>query len=246
MEREMLKKAFQIKKSPAEVCLLIHGFCGSPSEMRFLAQYLADQGYSVSAMLLAGHGGTPEQMNKCSFRDWTASAAAEFGRLRLEYQRVHVIGQSMGALLALYLAQHERPDTVTLLAPALRLANRHALLAGALRYVMPYREWDKLPLPEETRPYLCSCRRMPMASLAQLNRLARRVERDLYRVHCPALFAYGIRDQVIDHTGVGIARARISSMEKEVLVLPRSGHVLTLEVERQRLFARITRFLQEH
>lgn len=246
MERELLKKAFQIKKSPVEVCLLIHGFCGTPSEMRFLAQALAQRGYSVSGMLLAGHGGTPEDMIRHTCQDWIDCVVEEYGRLRLEYQRVHVIGQSMGALLALYLAQHEMPDTVTALAPALRLADPRAKLAAAVRYVMPYREWEKLVLPEETRPYLCSCRRMPMASLAQLNQLAWRVERSLEKVRCPALFAYGIHDTVIDHHGVGIAYGRISSEEKKKMVLPHSAHVVTLDQDRQKLFRGIIYFLEEH
>ena len=37
-------------------CLLIHGFTGAPTEMQPLGKYLADCGYSVLGIRLAGHG----------------------------------------------------------------------------------------------------------------------------------------------------------------------------------------------
>jgi hypothetical protein len=36
-------------------CLLIHGFTGTPKEMRWMGEYLARQGYSVLGVRLAGH-----------------------------------------------------------------------------------------------------------------------------------------------------------------------------------------------
>src|SRR6478735_3745211 len=38
--------------------LLIHGLCGTPSEMRYVANCLARQGYTVLCPQLAGHCGT--------------------------------------------------------------------------------------------------------------------------------------------------------------------------------------------
>ena len=50
-------------------CLLIHGFSGSPSEMRFMGERLAKAGWTVSGILLSGHGTTPEQMAKTTWED---------------------------------------------------------------------------------------------------------------------------------------------------------------------------------
>ncbi|MBI1854527.1 MAG: carboxylesterase, partial [Chloroflexi bacterium] len=43
-------------------CLLIHGFTGAPKEMRWMGEYLADKGYSVLGVRLAGHATRPEDM----------------------------------------------------------------------------------------------------------------------------------------------------------------------------------------
>src|SRR5205807_834480 len=47
-------------------CLLIHGFAGTPPEMRGLGEFLAARGYDVIGPLLAGHGLTPEAMTRAT------------------------------------------------------------------------------------------------------------------------------------------------------------------------------------
>ena len=46
-------------------CLLVHGFTGTPHEMRFLGERLAAQGYTVSGVCLAGHA--------TSVKSWSAA-----------------------------------------------------------------------------------------------------------------------------------------------------------------------------
>ena len=42
--------------------LLIHGFPGSPVEMRLIGEYLNEREMTVLAPLLPGHGTTPEDL----------------------------------------------------------------------------------------------------------------------------------------------------------------------------------------
>ena len=44
--------------------LLLHGLCGTPAEMRFVAMGLARAGYTVHCPQLAGHGGTEESSGR--------------------------------------------------------------------------------------------------------------------------------------------------------------------------------------
>src|SRR5438270_8932968 len=77
-------------------CLLIHGFAGTPPEMRELGECLAGRGYDVMAPLLAGHGLTPEAMAATGWRDWASSAEAAYRALSNETEEVFVGGQSLG------------------------------------------------------------------------------------------------------------------------------------------------------
>ncbi len=103
--------------------LLIHGLCGTPTEMRFMAHGLARAGYTVHCPLLAGHGGSVEDIKATTWHDWMCSAEVALDELRTECDVVVCGGLSTGAVLSLMLAA-EHPDKVqgtVLLAPTLWL-----------------------------------------------------------------------------------------------------------------------------
>ena len=102
--------------------LLIHGPTGTPNEMRVLARGLHLQGYTVYAVKLAGHCGTLDDLVGTSWLDWLASVRRGADLLSRRVDRVVVGGLSMGAVLALALAQ-ERPEHIAgvlALSPAFR------------------------------------------------------------------------------------------------------------------------------
>src|SRR2546430_6543846 len=84
----------------ADACLLLHGFTGSPWDMRPLGDALAARGFRVKGVRLPGHGGEPEAMAGVSARDWEEACETALDSLA-STPRVFVAGLSMGALLAL-------------------------------------------------------------------------------------------------------------------------------------------------
>ncbi|MDP1778829.1 MAG: hypothetical protein Q8K73_00995, partial [Anaerolineales bacterium] len=44
--------------------LLIHGFTGAPKEMRWMGEYLNEQGFTCLGIRLNGHATTPEDMRR--------------------------------------------------------------------------------------------------------------------------------------------------------------------------------------
>src|SRR5687768_7646312 len=102
-----------------DACLLLHGFTGSPWDVRPLGEALAARGLYVRAIQLPGHGSTPEALLQVTRQDWLRAAAQALLSLR-EYRRTFVVGLSMGALLALRLAvdYRERVHGLALVAPA--------------------------------------------------------------------------------------------------------------------------------
>lgn len=103
--------------------LLIHGMSGTPVEMRFIANGMAREGYTVSCPQLAGHCETLEQLRASTWQDWYASTEQALLELADQCDQVFVAGLSMGGLLALRLAALH-PDKVKgamAYAPTLRL-----------------------------------------------------------------------------------------------------------------------------
>src|ERR1039458_9460781 len=70
--------------------LLLHGFAGTPPELRRLGEALARSGWRCYGPLLAGHGTTPEELDRTRWQDWADSAQAALAELRAEGGEVAV------------------------------------------------------------------------------------------------------------------------------------------------------------
>jgi carboxylesterase len=102
--------------------LLIHGFGGTPAEMRPLGVLLKHAGWTVHAPLLPGFGAEIETLAQRDFREWIDTTRASYDALTQEYEKVLLVGNSMGAALALVAAEKNRPAGMVLIAPFLRFA----------------------------------------------------------------------------------------------------------------------------
>jgi len=114
--------------------LLIHGLCGTPVEMRYVAHGLARAGYTVHCPQVAGHGGTVADLKATTWKDWLDSVETALMELRQECDIVICGGLSTGAVLSLMLAA-KYPDLVqgtVLMAPTLWLSGWHVPLHAKL------------------------------------------------------------------------------------------------------------------
>ena len=114
--------SFKIKGGKVGI-LLLHRLCGTPVEMRFVANGLAKQGYTVHCPQLAGHCGTAADITASSWVDWYRSAEEALLELRKDCDVVIAGGLSTGAVLALMLAAKHpaKIQATALLAPTLWL-----------------------------------------------------------------------------------------------------------------------------
>lgn len=114
--------SFKIKGGKVGI-LLLHRLCGTPVEMRFVANGLAKQGYTVHCPQLAGHCGSTADITASSWADWYRSAEDALLELRKDCDVVIAGGLSTGAVLALMLAA-KHPNKVqatALMAPTMWL-----------------------------------------------------------------------------------------------------------------------------
>lgn len=80
---------------------MIHGFTGSPFSVRGVADALSAASFDVEVPRLPGHGTTVDDMVATTWADWSAEVAAARARLAGRVDHVVLVGQSMGATLAL-------------------------------------------------------------------------------------------------------------------------------------------------
>ncbi len=96
-----------------EPVVLIHGFGGDLDNWLFALPALAEE-HTVYALDLPGHGGSSKDVG-----DGTGLADALIGFLDSQgLERPHLVGHSLGALIAAQLASRGRAASLTLVAPA--------------------------------------------------------------------------------------------------------------------------------
>lgn len=162
--------------------LLVHGFTATPREMRDLGERLCDQGFTVFAVRLPGHGTTSEDLSRQLAEDWLGTVDRGYCLLQELGLKVSGVGLSTGALLLLKLSLERRFERLVLLSPFLRLRHILAPLAGLLSHFIPYQE---RVISEADQPFYY--RRRPLKGVAQINRLRHQLKGQLQAIKVPVL-----------------------------------------------------------
>ncbi|MCS6827289.1 MAG: alpha/beta fold hydrolase [Caldilinea sp.] len=126
--------------------LLIHGFPGTPAEMRRVGRVFVEEGWSAQGVLLPGFGVGFEALGDICCSDWQAAVDEAVSKLRRAYATLVVAGNSFGASLALVAAARQPVDGVILFAPFWRLDSWldrfYPLAARILPRIRPFARAD--------------------------------------------------------------------------------------------------------
>jgi carboxylesterase len=241
-------EAFALGDGP-DACLLLHGFTGSPLEVRPVGEALSRAGMRCLGPLLPGHGTTPRDLFGKRAEDLVEAARAALASLG-DARRVYVCGLSAGALLAVHLAAERPVAAVALLAPAIsfsgatwlyteivgRLPALPILLSKGARDIAEVDDREKEPSAYAA---------VPMAWGRELRSLSSGALRLAPRVRAPALILQGGRDRTVSLAGARKLAAALGSPKPvDVRVFPRSGHVLPLDVDAEDICREVKRFFQ--
>lgn len=228
-----LAEPFRLDGELPEAVLLLHGWTGSPAHMRDLGRELNDAGYTVVAPLLAGHGTTLEDMAGTGWRDWVRSAAEPALEVLESGDALHLVGLSMGGIIALLLSVSLEVGSVTTINAPQLVRDHKARLAGLYRGSSRIdRTGQPVPAPPEMQEYQQQYDGTPVGTAAELTDLIRAARHSLGRVTCPALVIQSKSDETVRPRSAEIIYDGLGSVQKGLVWLERSRHVAVLDVER--------------
>jgi carboxylesterase len=230
-------------------CLLLHGFTGTPFEMRGLGEFLADQGFTVLAPRLFGHATKQEDMPRARRQDWLASAEDGYRLLAGCCELIMPIGLSMGGALALLLAAslpvvgaaalstpYHPPD------PRMRPLRP---VAGLVSRIWPFagKGPGDFADPAAAATHL-EYSDYPVRAAAELFDVIEQQRRVLPTVTCPVLVVHSRRDQSVPFSDAQALLADIGSQDKTLCWVDRSGHVVTRDADRFSVFDALQTFVR--
>lgn len=248
----------------------MHGFTGNPTEVLPLGESLAGAGFAVQGVLFPGHGGLPADLAGFSWSRWTEHAFDALRELQRRYKFVGVAGLSMGALVGLHLAAHNKGvhGIVAMSTPA-RINSPYIGLVRYARFLQPWFgpldkadfsnqqlrasllrqlppgvvvDFDNPKHVQEVRKMA----RVPMSALDQLIKLNKQVVSELPQVAAPVLFAQGSHDRLIAPRSAEILFEQTASANKQIVNLENSAHMLPLEPDARQLEQLAISFFLKH
>lgn len=227
---------FSFDGGPAGI-LLLHGFTGNPASMRPLGEWLAARGHAVEGPRYPGHGTQWQDLARHRWQDWVAEADAALDRLVPRTSGVVACGLSMGGAMALHLAA-TRPDAIKAVVVVNGfMRDRRITLLPYIWRLVPTQKGVGNDIRKEAQnelPY----DRIPARGIAELAKFLRQVGKELDSVRQPAVVFNSPQDHVVPKGTAKWLMGRLGSQEKELVDLPNSYHVATLDHDAELIFER--------
>jgi carboxylesterase len=237
-------------KSGQPGCLLVHGFTGAPKEMRWMGEYLSEQGFPSLGVRLAGHATCPEDMIRSRYTDWMLSVEDGYHLLRGVADRIYLVGLSMGGMLSLLMSTKLDVVGVIAMSTPYRIPYDYPIWAiKLLSKIMPYQpksneepgaSWfDKDAYAEHV-----SYPQNPVRSGAELQTLATEMRAALPKVEVPVLLIHSRNDTYVLPENVEHIYADLGTSDKTKLYVTEAGHVVTRDAARDQVFEAAKEFIQ--
>ncbi len=107
-----------LKSEPKELVFLIHGIMGHPEEFSPMIPVLTGQGFDTHRVCLPQHGDEPGNLAATTWEEMLDHCQQELIEQSGRYDRVHLLGFSLGGALSVLLAENNASlfETLTLVA----------------------------------------------------------------------------------------------------------------------------------
>lgn len=229
----------------AELCVLVHGFTGTPDELAPLTAALEQAGYRVLAPLLPGHGQSKRELSRATAAQWLQSVEP-LVREGGQQGPVHLIGFSMGAMVTAVLASHHAVASLTLLAPSVYYMGNRQIFRQIASVIKDSWHSPGSQRGDYVQRRIEDLSEAPLSGLKQFRRMVHLGKNALPAVTTPVCILQGSQDTIVEPRGAEYVRANLGSSEIVLHFLPESDHLLLYGPNAQQVIDLVVSFVQQH
>lgn len=235
-------KPFTFESGPRAV-LLLHGFTGNSADVRMLGRYLEKHNYTSHAPIYRGHGLPPEELIKATPEEWWEDVQAGLAHLKeLGYEEIAVAGLSLGGVLGLKLAYCTNVKAIITMCSPMSFDNEQQLTAGFELFAREYKQLerkDKETIDLEVDELLAHSNHL----FENLGNFIAEVKDQVNTIYTPTMVVQARKDKMITIDSAPFIYNNVESETKEIKWYEKSGHAITLDVERDQLHIDVHAFL---
>lgn len=224
--------------------LLLHGFTGHSADVRMLGRFLQKHGYTTHGPIYAGHGKELEALIEARPEDWWRDVQEALHHLReLGYQKIAVAGLSLGGVLGLKLAYSEPLQGIITMCSPMFFDNEKQLTQGFEFKARQFKQLegkDKATIDKEVEELLGESEEM----FKQLGGFINEVHDEVDQIYTPAFVVQAEKDEMINTESANYIYEQVEADHKEIKWYKNSGHVITMDKEKEQLHEDILAFLE--
>ncbi|MCP8617662.1 alpha/beta hydrolase [Salirhabdus salicampi] len=224
--------------------LLLHGFTGHSADVRMLGRYLQKKGYTSHAPIYRGHGAPPEELVKYTPEDWWEDVQHALHHLKMKgYDEIAVAGLSLGGVLGLKLAYSEPITGVIPMCSPMFFDNETQLKSGFQQFAKEYKQLEQKP-HEQIEAEIKELMDNAMNTFEALEQFLKEVHDHIDEIYTPTFVIQARKDEMINTESANYIYDEVETDEKQIKWYEESGHVITLDKEKDQLHEDIFHFLE--
>ncbi|TWO93288.1 carboxylesterase [Bacillus velezensis] len=237
-------KPFTFKGGDKAV-LLLHGFTGNTADVRMLGRYLNERGYTCHAPQYKGHGVPPEELVHTGPEDWWKDVMDGYEYLRSEgYENIASCGLSLGGVFSLKLGYTVPIKGIVPMCAPMHIKSEEVMYEGVLSYARNYKKFEGKQ-PEQIEKEMKEFEKTPMNTLKSLQELIADVRKNVDMIYSPTFVVQARHDHMINTESANIIFNEVETDDKQLKWYEESGHVITLDKERDLVHQDVYEFLEK-
>ena len=218
-------KDYEYNASSKTGIMLIHGFTNTTYELIKIIDFLSSKNFHVCAYNLPGHGTSVQECNDFTFEEWITFTEEKFAELSSSCDQVFICGISMGALLAMNIANLFPVNGLISVAPVLEFNKPFKIhfLNPWLCNIIKSRP-KKYEVSKGQRIYY-GYNKWPLIALDELRKLSKYIYKNvLPNIECPTLLIHSKDDQTSVFNNYSIVKNYIGTDNLSSLIVDKSHH----------------------